>query len=97
VTESPQIANIAKYVGTALLAFVIGMLPVLIGQLNGTGDIMWRPILAAGLSAILTAITATGLSARLTRVGSEGLGSQVDALREQGVHRRDMAVVEKAP
>lgn len=43
---------------------------------------------------ILTAVV-TGLMAFLPRVGSEPIAQQVNALAAQGVHKRDMAVVQK--
>jgi hypothetical protein len=89
--------NILKYVGAAALAMLVGMLPVLIGQLNGDDPINWRPIMASGLSALLSAITATGIATQFGRLGSENITSQVNDLRAAGVHRADMTVVEKAP
>lgn len=86
------VVNLLKYGGAACLSMLVGMLPVLIAQLEGSDPINWRPILAAGLTALLTAITATGVTSRFTRVGSEHVAAQVDALKARGVARRDMVV-----
>lgn len=88
--------NLWKYGGWGALSVAIAVLTALLTQLNGTGDIVWRPIIAAAISATLGVLTMALSSMRLTRVGSEDIGAQVDALRESGVHRRDMTVLPKA-
>jgi len=78
-----------NYAAAAIVAFVSGVLPVLILQLNGADPINWRTIIAAGLSAIVAA----GIGSRLPRPESAQIASQVNNLRARGVPRREMVVM----
>jgi hypothetical protein len=85
--------NVLKYATWAAISVAIAVLTALLTQLNGTEDIAWRPIIAAGASATLGVLTMAFRSAYLTRVGSEEIAAKVDLLREDGVHRKDMVVL----
>lgn len=87
--------NLTRYALWGLLSVAVAVLTALLTQLNGTGDLVWRPIIAAGISATLGVLTMALSSMRLTRVGSEDIAADVDKLRESGVHRKDMVVLPK--
>lgn len=95
MTEA-QIKNVAWYVAYALAGALVATGLQFAAALNAPGDIEWRP-LAATFSTSLFAALASALGAsRLTRLGSEPIAQQVDDLRDQGVPRRDMGVVDLA-
>jgi hypothetical protein len=93
---SATLYNLLKYGGTAALAMLVGMLPILIGQLDSDAAINWRPIVSAGLSALLASLTATSIATRLSRVGEEEVSNQSSELKARGIPRHEQVVVSQA-
>jgi hypothetical protein len=87
--DSETVRAWINYAAAALVAFVSGVLPMLILQLNGSDPINWRPIVASGLSALVAA----GLGSRLPRPESAQIATQVNALKARGVPRHEMVVM----
>jgi hypothetical protein len=91
-----ELKNIGMYVVWALIGATVTTGLQLAGVLSGTDEILVRPLLATFLSSFFGTIATVLGASRLTRVGSTGIAQQVDALREAGVPRREMVVVDRA-
>jgi hypothetical protein len=88
--SDPTTRVIVYYILTILGGALMGGLVALNTQLAGNAPIDWRSVLAAVVSAIVTGVAAS----RFPRPEGAVLAQQIDALKETGVPRHEMRVVD---
>jgi hypothetical protein len=92
VTDA-ELRNALKYAALALASFLVGCCTALLPQLLDPTmpDLNYRAVLAAGITAVVTAYGGSFLP----RSGATAIAAQVDSLKAQGIPHRDMVVLPK--